>query len=505
MSKPTLTLYWSRRDFRLRDNPALHAALEFSQKNETKFLGLYLLDPNLLEEDKWNIGYPRRRYLSNLLADYALKFKQFDILVATPEDAFTELAKIFRLQVFINGDIEPYARKRDAQIQKILLENDGKLEAFGDQMTVDKNTLSGSGTIYSVYSPFRKKVEEEFYAAKVVDKANPESANYHEGLNYPKVQGSSAKVRQLKYDNRASVESLSTEIFNLIDTKWQLTVGENKTIDLDEILERPDIEKQWYLNEEEALEHFREFVDDKIVDYKKKRDHLGLDTENGGQTSRMSPALKWGLVSARTLKDIVLEKHNPKKSQGVWHYLSELIWREFYRYVLYHHPDVLYREFQEKFRGTIEWKEGPEAKDLFVKWIKGETGYKVVDAAMYQIATECWMHNRSRMMVASILTKNLGIDWRWGQEYFRAILIDLDEASNNGGWQWAASVGADPKPIRIFNPHSQRDKYDPEDKYQAKHLPEEYNVEEPVIPHKKAREEALERYQMAKEKGVRDY
>ena len=500
-----LVIYWVRRDFRLRDNGALYAALQHAEKNDLEFLPLFLLDPNLLEEDRWNIGYPRRWYLSRLLADFALKFETFDILVATPEEAFTELAKQFKLTVFVNSDIEPYARKRDAEIQKILLEHEGKLEAFQDQMTVDKNTLSGSGTIYSVYSPFRKKIEEEFYLAETTPKANPDNATYHEGLDYPAAQDSEASIRQIKYDNRASVETLAGEIFALIDTRWCLQVGDNKTINLDEILERPGIAAHWYLNEEQALEQFEKFNEEAILDYKRKRDHLGEDAQGGGATSRMSPALKWGLVTARTLKDLVLEKHNPKKSASVWHYLSELIWREFYRYILYHHPDVLYREFQDKYRGTIDWKEGTEARDLFLKWIKGETGYKVVDAAMHQIATEAWMHNRSRMMVASILTKNLGIDWKWGQEYFRAILVDLDEASNNGGWQWAASVGADPKPIRIFNPYSQESKYDPEGIYQQKHLPEDYDLEEPVIEHKQAREAALERYKVAKEKGVRDY
>ena len=160
-------------------------------------------------------------------------------------------------------------------------------------------------------------------------------------------------------------------------------------------------------------------------------------------------------------------------------------------------------EFQARFRGTIDWVEDNEAVRRFIAWIKGETGYGVVDAAMRQLAETGWMHNRSRMIVASILTKNLGVDWRWGQEYFRAALIDLDEASNNGGWQWGASVGTDPKPIRIFNPELQAKNYDTSGAYQKRWLTsDEFSLSAPSVPiveHKAAREEALKRYGLGKE------
>ena len=147
------------------------------------------------------------------------------------------------------------------------------------------------------------------------------------------------------------------------------------------------------------------------------------------------------------------------------------------------------------------------ARTRFIAWIKGETGYPVVDAAMKQIAETGWMHNRSRMVVASILSKNLGVDWRWGQEYFRAALIDLDEASNNGGWQWGASVGADPKPIRIFNPELQAKNYDASSAYQDRWLGGSSllrGMTTPLIEHKLAREEALKRYGLDKVEP-RDY
>jgi deoxyribodipyrimidine photo-lyase len=220
----------------------------------------------------------------------------------------------------------------------------------------------------------------------------------------------------------------------------------------------------------------------------------------------MSVALAWGLVSSRTLRAMIQEHggevydnpYSERVSRGALTYLSELVWREFYRYLFFHHPHLMYTEFQERFRGTIVWEQDPVALARFLSWIKGETGYSIVDAAMRQLSHTGWMHNRSRMIVASILTKNFGVDWRWGQEYFRAALIDLDEASNNGGWQWGASVGADPKPIRIFNPELQAKAHDASQAYRDKWLSDSSNILQaeivPIIEHAQAREEALRRY-----------
>jgi deoxyribodipyrimidine photolyase len=219
------------------------------------------------------------------------------------------------------------------------------------------------------------------------------------------------------------------------------------------------------------------------------------------------------------------------KNEDATHYITELIWREFYKYLLFHYPNLMHQEFQEKFRNKIKWVNKEESAKRFLAWIKGETGYAVVDAAMNELAKTGYMHNRARMIVASVLTKNLGIDWRAGQEYFRAMLIDLDEASNNGGWQWGASTGADPKPIRIFNPYLQAENYDKENIYQEKWLGKEkfkkyLNEKElkkeiqkenlfddnqnkiyPIVLHSKARQEALIRYGLDKNKDgkPRDY
>jgi deoxyribodipyrimidine photo-lyase len=282
----------------------------------------------------------------------------------------------------------------------------------------------------------------------------------------------------------------------------------------------------WYTSEREALKRFSDYITSGDLDaYKKNRDSLELDAADAsedriayaGKTSKMSLALAWGLVSSRTLVQMMQKQANEvfdnpfsmRVSEGALTYISELIWREFYRYQLFHRPELMDTEFQKKFQGTIQWVDNETAQTRFIAWIKGETGYPVVDAAMKQLAATGWMHNRSRMIVASILTKNFGVDWRWGMEYFRAVLIDLDEASNCGGWQWGASVGADPKPIRIFNAELQAKNYDASGAYQDRWLNSDnvFKLTAPLVPiieHKIARAEALKRYGLGGE-GARDY
>ena len=209
-------------------------------------------------------------------------------------------------------------------------------------------------------------------------------------------------------------------------------------------------------------------------------------------------------------------------SQGAraWH--RQLAWREFYHYILLKNPTNSTQEFQEKYR-TLTW---PKNDPLLIAWQQGRTGYPVVDAAMRQLNQEGWMHNRARLIVGSFLTKDLWLDWRLGEAYFMKMLIDGDQANNNGNWQWIASVGVDPAPVyrRLYNPSSQRDKFDPTGEYVRRYVPELKNVPdnylsepwkmpediqeaagcrvgvdypEPVVDHKLARVAALEHYRSA--------
>ena len=507
--RPKAILYWVRRDFRLTDNPALSKALESAREQNLPLIPIYILDDGLLADNNWNIGFSRRHFLSKALAYFASNFDFLYIFVGKTEKIFEKIAVQIQLEVFANDDIEPYSRTRDAKIAQIVTGKGGAFHAFRDQMTISEELKSGTGNSYSVYSPLRNSAFESFLQAPIYPKVDQQELKKYTNLHkYAEIK---AILEQQKFlEPKADIETVQKQIFELIDRPNILYFQNPEvtpiSINIDELVARPNLDKYWYYTEEEAQKHFDIFVNTKLLNYKECRDNLGLDVDQGSRTSQMSPALKWGLVSARYLTQEILEVHSREqifKNQNIYHYVSELLWREFYRYVLYHKPEVLNVEFQQKYRGDkIQWLYGDEATNRFKAWITGNTGYAVVDAAMNQISQMGWMHNRSRMIVGSILTKNLGLNWRWGQEYFRLMLIDLDEASNNGGWQWAASVGADPKPIRIFNPYTQAKNYDADNAYQKKWLPKSYNYQKPpLVDHKLAREQALERYGLNSQKN----
>jgi len=220
-----------------------------------------------------------------------------------------------------------------------------------------------------------------------------------------------------------------------------------------------------------------------IKNYHKTRD---LPGEAG--TSRLSLHLRFGTISIRKLMRFAI-RHNEK-------YWNELIWREFYMMVLYFHPNSVEQSIKLKY-DQIVW-ENNEAH--FKVWCNGNTGYPIVDAGMRELNATGYMHNRVRMIVASFLTKHLLIDWRWGEAYFAQKLLDFELSSNVGGWQWAAGSGCDAAPyFRIFNPLTQAEKFDPQNRYIKKWVPElgTSAYPQPIVDHKFARERALIRFKEA--------
>lgn len=497
MKKP-LFVYWTRRDFRLHDNPALTAVIKASQQANTPVLPLFILENYMTEGNpKFQFGYPSQFFLSKALPVWKKKLTELEIVSGKAAAYFLDRSKDFDLSIFVNEDVHPDFYKQIKKIKQAGI----KIQIFSDMMTVSKETKTGQGNIYSVFTPFKNNVWAEFINSKPLPPAKVK------GLHFADIT-----IRE-SFTHRIKV--IESEIFETFSKKRSILIGKAGTqVDLTKLTKLPNL-SNLYWSEEEARHIFKTYLkSDNLSHYKNKRDSLeeDVETENiagvilHGKTSKMSLALAWGLISARTLvhkiqKYFDEQFDNPLSNQvdqGALCFISELIWREFYKYLLFHSPSLLNTEFQKKYRGTISWTPHKEALRRFEAWIKGETGYPVVDAAMKQLAKTGWMHNRSRMIVASVLTKNLGVDWRWGQEYFRATLIDLDEASNNGGWQWGASVGADPKPIRIFNPELQAKNYDASGKYQDTWLGHEGSTERlkitPIIEHKDARNEAIKRY-----------
>lgn len=223
--------------------------------------------------------------------------------------------------------------------------------------------------------------------------------------------------------------------------------------------------------------------EDVIRHYQKKRDYPAQDG-----TTRLGVHLRHGTLSIRKLA---------RKASAINEtYLNELIWREFYMQVLYHNPQVINTAFKPAY-DKIPWRNDEED---FKRWCEGRTGYPIVDAGMRELNKNGYMHNRMRMVTASFLTKHLLIDWRWGEAYFASKLLDYELANNNGGWQWAAGSGVDAQPyFRIFNPQSQAKKFDKEEKYIRKWVPE-YGTDEypkPMVDHREARDRAIGVYKKA--------
>jgi len=241
----------------------------------------------------------------------------------------------------------------------------------------------------------------------------------------------------------------------------------------------PGLEKLGFV--ESQADFPSEKVDEDIIrNYDKTRDYP--DREG---TTRLSIHLRFGTVSIRELVRLALELNE------TW--LGELIWREFFMMILYHFPRVVDQPFKSKY-AQIPWRNDPEE---FGRWCTGQTGYPLVDAGMRELNATGFMHNRVRMVTASFLTRHLLIDWRWGERYFAEKLLDYELSSNNGNWQWAAGCGCDAAPyFRIFNPKIQQQKFDPENIYIKKWIPEidSGSYPKPIVDHSFARQRALTAY-----------
>ena len=264
--------------------------------------------------------------------------------------------------------------------------------------------------------------------------------------------------------------------------------------------------------ETEGRRRLTNFLRGPVRGYATDHDALGDD-----RTSRLSPYLHLGCVSPREI-----ESRLPR-GKGPSAFRRQLCWRDFYHHVLLTHPDNARREHQPRYRGTLEW---PGDDDAFDAWREGRTGFPLVDAGMRQLRREGFMHNRARLVVASFLTKELGIDWRRGERHFMRLLLDGDEANNNGNWQWVTSVGVDPQPYfrRMYNPATHMERFDPDGRYVRRHVPELRPVPdehlrepwlmpeevqrdcgcvigedypEPIVDRRAAREQAVARYRAA--------
>ena len=495
MHKPFSTgLVWFRRDLRVADNAALFHAL----KKCTKVQCVFVFDTEILQhlptQDR-RVAFIRESLveLDELLRKTALKAgvdaklaSQLGLIVlhGNALQEIPHLAKQIEAQaVFANHDDEPAALSRDAQVRGALANAGIALHTYKDHVVFERQeVLTLAGNPYTVFTPYKnawlKKVQPQDLA--------PHPVAEHAAALVP---------RPLAH--RTPVPTLPDIGFENIDLKalhYQTGVSGAQAL-LEDFLHRID-----------RYDDTRNFPAVKGPSY-------------------LSVHLRFGTVSIRQLALEAWRRYKTSQGASVW--LSELIWRDFYAQILANFPHVAERSFKSEY-DAIHWDHGPHGKALFAAWCEGRTGYPLVDAAMAQINQTGYMHNRLRMVVASFLTKDLGIDWRWGEKYFAQNLIDFDLSANNGGWQWASSSGCDAQPyFRIFNPVTQSEKFDPQGKFIKRYLPQLAGLEgadihapweakpmallaagislgkdypSPVVNHAEAREKTLARYAVVKKR-----
>uniref|UniRef100_A0A832H2N0 Deoxyribodipyrimidine photolyase n=1 Tax=Oscillatoriales cyanobacterium SpSt-402 TaxID=2282168 RepID=A0A832H2N0_9CYAN len=430
-----LILFWHRRDLRISDNVGLAAA----RQRSSNVVGIFCLDPNILQRD--DVAPARVTYmmgcLQKLQEQYAKAGSQLLILKAPPQHGIVELATTLNAKaVFLNQDVEPYGRARDRAVAAALRERGIEVCPFWDQLLhAPKEITTGAGQPYTIYTPFWR--------------------------NW------SSKAKSQPVDTLAQATGLTDTQQELARQAGAIELPTPK--DLGFIWTTPLVIEP---GEAGASAKLEEFCDRTITDYQEQRNfpaHPG--------TSQLSAALKFGAIGIRTVWTATLEAMEQTRSDearaGIRTWQQELAWREFYQHALYFFPELADGPYRQSFK-NFPWE---NQEDRFQAWCEGRTGYPIVDAAMRQLNEIGWMHNRCRMIVASFLTKDLLVDHRWGEKYFMQNLIDGDLSANNGGWQWSTSSGMDPKPLRIFNPASQAQKFDPEAEYIREWLPELRSVD----------------------------
>lgn len=428
-----LNLMWFRSDLRVHDNPALSAACRAGP-----CLAVYCLTPEQWRRHDvsfWKLGLIRR-HLPLLAEDLArlniplliLNCERFD---AIPE-RLTALAQQHGVQaVYWNHEYELNERNCARQVRQSLAAQGIAAHTAHDQCVIAPGrVLTQTGSMFKVFTAFRRAYIQAF-----AQEARPVFAS-------PVVQPALTVA--------SSLQALSD---------WSLNAPAQEA-------------ERWPAGEAVALARLDAFTANAILQYDQRRDLPALDG-----TSVLSPYLAIGALSttqclhaALSVNQGRLEGGNHGGNKGVETWITELIWRDFYRHLLLAYPDLCRHQPFLPHTDRLPWRRDQK---LFTAWCEGRTGYPIVDAAMRQLNTTGWMHNRLRMVTAMFLTKHLFIDWRWGERYFMQHLVDGDLASNNGGWQWSASTGVDAAPyFRIFNPARQSERFDAEGEFIRCFVPE---------------------------------
>ncbi|HEY7866351.1 MAG TPA: deoxyribodipyrimidine photo-lyase [Psychromonas sp.] len=451
-----MQLVWFRNDLRSSDNSALYYAglkgpvtgIYFVTPGQWKSHNLAPIQADFIEQNLKNLSYELGALGIPLLIEEVDDFSQIPKRLA-------QIQKTHNIEaIHANEEPEINERERDQAVKKaglplILYQCDCLLQAG--------SVLTQQGEMYKVFSAFRNAWMKKIKQTDITPL--PQPAAQASCLDVSRAQN----IR-VNYDKKSS--------------------------------------QAWPPGERAALHRLQHFLLEGIEDYHHHRDIPSLEG-----TSGLSAYLRLGVISARRCVYEVLAAFPyalDAQDSGVFSWLNEIVWREFYRHIMILNPQLCKGHNFNKLADNIIWSNNRED---FRAWCEGRTGYGLVDAAMRQLNETGWMHNRLRMVTASFLTKHLLIDWRWGEAYFMKKLIDGDLASNNGGWQWAASTGCDAQPyFRIFNPIIQSQKFDPKGLFIRRYVKELSEVDNKsihlpvnaIVEHKQARLNALNRYSVLK-------
>ena len=462
-----IAIHWFRRDLRITDNTALAAAAARAER----IVPVYVLS-EWKKDHRWT-GPNRQEFLCGCLESLAQNLQALGgCLILREGDAVQELALLIKETqagaLYFNRDPDPHGRKVEEKIFRLGIELGIEVVACKDVCIHEQDeVLNGSGQPFRVFTPYSKAWAK---------------------LPRPIGIGRLSAIKVPDFLNSLPLPSIK---------RWGLCREA-------EIIEP---------GEKAARERLRRFLSGGLARYGAER-----NLPAGHTTSRLSQDLRYGLLSIREVFSRCESAASELPAAGrasAQKYLAELIWREFYMQILWHFPNVLEQEFNPRFCG-MSW---PGKTEDFEKWCAGETGFPFVDAAMKQLNETGFMHNRTRMVAAMFLTKDLHLDWRMGESYFMQKLVDGEIASNNGGWQWSAGTGADAAPyFRIQNPWTQSARYDPEGEYIKQWLPQLQDVPaqslhepppdgrplvsgypSPVVNHAEAREVTLALYSQVRE------
>ncbi len=406
-------IVYMRRALRVHDNTALW----FAQKEAEEVIPIMCLSP----DKRYEKDTPRRRFVTASMWDLekslrrlgsSLTVRRGDPTIEIPQAAVDYEADA----VFAVRGCDPATAKRDQRIDVALKKAARSWIALDDRVLIPPAKITtGKGEPYRVFTPYYRTWLER------------------QELITPELPG---------------IRSLHTP-----------SIGEG----LAHHIEQPSETG----GESAALRRWRDFLKSGINSYKRSRDLPAIDG-----TSILSPHLALGTLSIRKVYwDIQESKKSadPSSRENIDAFLREIVWREFYYQIIASFPHAAHGAFNEA-ADDIAWSTN---RKIFDAWCGGETGYPFVDAGMRQLAKEGWIHNRVRMLVASFLTKDLHINWQWGEKYFMENLVDADVASNNGGWQWVAGTGTDASPwFRVFNPTTQAKKFDPKGDYVRRYIPQ---------------------------------